>query len=256
MIKRLVIYFFFIALTSVVLVKWQSSRPNQPFPKPANTAISSANTLKTITVDGIGYAYDYFRVSGNQSLQSIYNLDSKRTSADIITAHECTFLSSGGFYGKNGRPIGALTIAGVSLSPHISNQLFNGQLVASPSGGLAIVDQGDTGNWDTVIQTGPILFRFGQARSLGVNNDEPERRIMVITSDDGTARIMIIVSPDSLYSGPTLKSLPAIINTIAGRESFTVTDAINLDGGTASVFKNGQNYIKEMKTVGTFLCFK
>src|SRR3990167_6934509 len=109
------IYFFFIALTSVVLVKWLAGRPNQPFTKPINTAISSANTLKTITVDGIEFAYDYFRVSEEHALQSIYNLDSKRTSADIITAHECTFLSSGGFYGKNGRPIGALTIAGVSL---------------------------------------------------------------------------------------------------------------------------------------------
>jgi hypothetical protein len=137
----------------------------------------------------------------------------------------------------------------------VSNQLFNGQLVASQSGGIAIVDQSACGNWSNLIQTGPLLYLNGVNRSVPLKNDEPKRRIIAATSADHDPIIMIVVTPDSLYSGPYLRDLPAVISAIASKEGFTIQDAINLDGGSASVFKNETNYFRELKTVGTFLCF-
>jgi hypothetical protein len=65
-----------------------------------------------------------------------------------------------------------------------------------------------------------------------------------------------VYDPSSSFRGPKLADLPSFVSKLEKDVQVPLADAINLDGGSASTFKNGETYLTELSPVGSLLCIK
>lgn len=219
------------------------------------TPTPQKDTFKKINFNNKIYRYDYFTTSQTDTLKLINNVANGLSSQQLIDEKTCKYFTNAGFYTKNLENIGKLSIDGEVESHYQKNQLFNGFLHATKSGQVVIERAGDLIAFENGFQSGPLLFEKKDRLTLAMKNDEHERRMVAITTTDQKTVFMALLGESSQFEGPLLGDLPKIIEQIALNESFQIESAMNLDGGTASVFFNQQNYLKELKPVGTFLCF-
>lgn len=219
------------------------------------TPTTQNDTFKKITFNNEVFRYDYFATSQADTLKLINNVAEGFSSQQLIKEKTCKYFTNAGFYTKDLENIGKLSIDGEVESQYQKNQLFNGFLHASKSGQLLIEKARDSIAFENGFQSGPLLFEEKNRLTLAMKNDAHERRMIAITTLDKKTIFMVLLGESSQFEGPLLGDLPKIIEQIALIESFQIESAMNLDGGTASVFFNQQNYLKELKSVGTFLCF-
>ena len=105
------------------------------------------------------------------------------------------------------------------------------------------------------IQTGPLIkFKSNYLDLSNLNNDSARRNVLAL-SNDGKIIILSIYKTNSFFDGPRLQDLPEILTKYEKENHFILSDVINLDGGSASVFKNDYAYLTELTVVGSFLCY-
>src|SRR3989344_4783806 len=104
------------------------------------------------------------------------------------------------------------------------------------------------------VQSGPMLMFEGTPLSLRLANDELRRRVIALLVNDELI-FMTVVGQDSELSGPYLSDLPGLVEAIAGKNGWQVSQAINLDGGTASAFYTDKVYLEELNPVGSIFCY-
>ncbi|MFC1653354.1 phosphodiester glycosidase family protein [Patescibacteria group bacterium] len=201
------------------------------------------------------YRYGIFTLDENQQLSFNLNTRDKKTSEEIISTEKCKSLINGGFYDKEGDPIGWVVVNSDEMYPSQKNQLLDGFISASQSGELKI-SKNKSLNFDFGLQTGPILIYEGGVKNLKIKNDEPKRRSIVLESTNNKPYFLTIVSGDSLFEGSLLKDLPQLVAKIANQEDISIINAINLDGGSASAFYSQENKISEIQTIGSYFCIK
>lgn len=249
--RYLLIVLFVVALLAPIYL---SKTSHQLSNSPKTSQTTPQNSLKNLTVNGQTYAYDFFRIDQTDTYQVTLNLPEKISSTTFIKDNQCRYLINGGFYQTDFTPIGLLKINEELISNAQNNQLFNGYLSASQGANFIIQDHPAITSINA-IQSGPILIDQKLPKKLSIQNNQSKRR-MVAASDNVSTYFIVIVRPDSLFEGTPLEDLPSVTSEIGKRENVDIVTAINLDGGSASTFYNGQTHIKEVKPVGTFLCFK
>lgn len=232
---------------------WQQSIPSPTnlSQQPEKEVIS----FKQIVFNTDNYKYDYFTITPKNKFDMYNNVIEKKRSQELIDQNKCQMLTNAGFYTKEFTNIGLLIIDGETISDYQQNQLFNGIVYASSSGELQIRKVDVEDSFENGFQTGPLLFENSKPLILSLKNDEPERRMVAINTTNNETIFMTIIGSDGKFEGPRLEDLPKVLESIGKAESFTIQNAINLDGGSASVFYNQKNYLRELKTAGTFLCF-
>lgn len=218
-------------------------------------SVRPALNMKTIDLPDSSFRYDYFIVDQTNPLQIIDNVEKKLSSTEIVNEKQCRYLANGGFYTKEDKKIGLLKVNGSILSKWQANQLFNGIVYASSSGYLAIHNSPQNDRYDDGFQSGPLLIYDGQNIRLSIKNDEHERRMVMATTPQNQAIFIAIIGSQASFEGPKLASVASVLQAIAQQENITIQNAVNLDGGTASVLFTDQNKLKELQPVGTFLCF-
>lgn len=199
------------------------------------------------------FAYALIRVKDINALKLINN-QKKVGSDQLIKQHNCKQATNGSFYDQQNNPLGLLLIENETISPAIESELFNGYWWLSLLGSLGIdVDLPDI-ELQYALQSGPLLILNSEPLKLSINNDKLARRIMVVTTTDEPMIFLAIYDPNSVFDGPKLADLPLILQEIAKQENVLFVEALNLDGGSASMLKNLELYLNEFKPIGNMFC--
>ncbi|MBI4066399.1 phosphodiester glycosidase family protein [Candidatus Gottesmanbacteria bacterium] len=250
----------FVAISIVVaLLALRGLMPitTEPTISPApslSTSPSPPSESLDIDENGVIYRVAWLLVHDPSAITLIPNFDQKRTARSLIDSKECTEVVNGGFYTKDNQPTGLFVTQGTTIRGSIPNTLLNGYLVVDQDNNASILASPPDHPARLTLQTGPILIRDGASVKLAIRDDEFARRVVVGITDKGTVVFLAIYDPDNPWSGPKLADTPYILSKVQVRLQFT--DALNLDGGSASVFIRGDLSLEELTSVGSFFCIK
>ncbi len=211
--------------------------------QPANRLVLSYNSKS--------YQLVYEKVHG-RVISLIPNFEEKRSGSSIAAEHACQIASSGGFYTPENKPLGLFRTGDNELGRVSNNRsLLTGFLYAFEDGTIGI-DSEPPANASTVLQAGPL---FENGNYFPTRQDEYARRIVVIEDTQGNEYIGAVTSTENSYEGPQLSDLPPLLFSIDS--PFQVNRALNLDGGSASFFKDSSGFmLSEIVAIGSVLCFK
>ena len=233
----------------VIVIVWWLRQP--PVATPPQISPLPSDQLESVTYQNKTYRFTYFTVSDLRHLRLIANT-SFEDSKTLIERNQCRYLTNGGFYDENHKPLGWLVSDGQELSAPIASRLFDGFLAISD---LSTITFNRPENLPrAAVQSGPMLMFEGTPLSLRLANDELRRRVIALLVNDELI-FMTVVGQDSELSGPYLSDLPGLVEAIAGKNGWQVSQAINLDGGTASAFYTDKVYLEELNPVGSIFCY-
>ncbi len=184
------------------------------------------------------------------------NFESFKLSSDVLEENTCAFLSSAGFYTKENKPVGYFYAQEKEYRTGHESALFNGYITANKMGIIRITSilPRDPLVWG--LQTGPVLRENGKNSVLRITNDKNARRVFAAVTGDNKLFIAVVFDPRSSFRGPKLVDLPIFVSELEEKTGVAIADAINLDGGSASTFKNEEKYLTELSPVGSFLCIQ
>ncbi len=255
-----------ILLTSVVLISVVAILLvfGKPMPVTTEHPSSSTPTISPslpppnqsidIPVGGRTYRVAWLSVPDPSTISLIPNFTQKRTARSLIDNNDCSKVINGGFYTKDNQPTGLFVAGGKTLRDNIPNTLLNGFFVVDNDNRAAIDDIKPEGPLRIGLQTGPVLIRDGKIVKLAIRDDEFARRVVVGTSQKGAVIFLTIYDPENSWNGPKLADTPGVLSGIM--ERLQLTDTLNLDGGSASVFTRGDLSLQELTSVGSFFCIK
>ena len=210
---------------------------------------------KTVTVDNQTIGYAVFVVRAGQ-VSLIPNFTESKASGQLMSEHSCRAGVNGGFYDAAGRPLGLFESDGIGLRGISASTLINGFFGVSRAD-VPFINTGlPQASFRFVLQTGPLLVADGAAVRLTIRADEHARRMIAATTTDNTMVFIALYQPESVFDGPLLGHVPEFVLAIGQKESLAITNAINLDGGSASAFYTEQTTLSELTPVGSFFCVK
>jgi len=221
--------------------------PAPPSPTPV--------TEKMVETDGGLFAYRYFEIGGQDQISLIYNYDHRIQSEQLIASHGCEKAINGGFYDENWRPLGLVISDSSQLAPNRPNALFDGYVYTRPSGEMGISLRPVFSNVKNEVQTGPILVSSGRERAM-TSTLRPARRMVAAQLTGGRMIFVSVFRSESQLDGPALSDLAKVILKIGQLQKWDIDRAINLDGGSASAFYDGDDLIEEWQPVGSLWCIK
>lgn len=221
---------------------------------PKMQALKVSPTTKPTTVkQSSGIGYYGFEVKDLNKLKLLVNFEFVEAK-NLLSENNCQLSLNAGFYGKDNKPLGLVVSENEVLSEKVDSELLNAYLWISDLGGFGITQELPNTQIKTAVQSGPLLFVNGEKRQLTINNDKQARRSVVATLANGNLWFLIIFDKTSVFLGPKLANLPTTLEIIAETENKVIIEAINLDGGTASMYKDNQVFLNEFKPIGSLFC--
>ncbi|MBI5613482.1 phosphodiester glycosidase family protein [Candidatus Gottesmanbacteria bacterium] len=233
--------------TSTGAAQWQYVKT--PGPTPGNPQ------WKTVTVNDRSYAYDFFRVPRTSTLELIPNFATRLPSKSIAFQYNCTYAINAGFYDKAYKSLGLFVTDKKIFGATIASALLNGFFEVDDNN-RADIQQTQNSATHITLQSGPLLMLNGKPLLLKIKNDEFARRSIAAISKNGDILFFSLFLPDSEISGPLLQNLPDVLMEINKNQKLNISDALNLDGGSASFFKGKELYLEELTTVGGVFCVR
>ena len=246
----IILIFIFISIRIILPIPSQTTE-KIPVPSPTISQTETAN--KFIVYQNIKYNYGIIDTT-NKNVNLISNLE-KKISGQKILDQDCRELVNAGFYDTNNNHLGLFEIGGKTIQKRQANNFLNGFIVSEKIGNYLIsreYDESEEVNF--VLQSGPILYEDSIPLKLAIKDDEPARRVVAILSTNHNLYFMTVYTLDNYYSGPLLSNLPEILKEVFINEKLNVNTALNLDGGSASLFYSSNIKLPEMTTVGGFFC--
>jgi uncharacterized protein YigE (DUF2233 family) len=256
-VKRILLIIIFVSLAWGAYQAWLL--PNyepiiEPTVSPTPTFAIPTKT-KTVTTAGETMGYAFIKTPP-ASIFLISNFTEKKTSDELMTSHACLGGINGGFYDTSLRPLGLFRTNNTTTRGVTQSALINGFFSIKADGTSEISADVPQENTRFSLQNGPLLITDSSTRPLAIKNDEHARRMVAaITSDDAIV-FMALFEPEALFDGPLLGDTPEFVKAIAQKESLSIISAINLDGGSASAFYNGDTTLGELTQIGSFFCVK
>lgn len=210
--------------------------------------------MKEISFNDKDYLFLSQKIDSPERLQLWPNFTEKTTSTDLFDNYHCRFLTNGGFYDQQDRPLGWFFSQEKIWKKEVKSALLNGFFFQNQEGKVMIEDTFPSSPSIWGLQTGPILIFQGKPLSFKITNDEQARRMVAALSLKDELFFLVVTGSESLVSGPLLADLPKIIEKIGNNLGQNFKTAVNLDGGTASAFFNQEKTIKEYSWIGSFFC--
>ena len=204
--------------------------------------------------NGKVYRVAWLSVTDPSALTLIPNFTEKRIARSLIDRKQCAQVVNGGFYTKDSQPTGLFITEGKTIRDSIPNTLLNGYVVVAQDGTVSILESPPEQTARLALQTGPIIIHEGKTLNLAIRDDEFARRVVGGITQNGVIIFLAIYDPENPWSGPKLADTPSIVSKVAAR--LQITDAINLDGGSASAFIRDDLSLEELTSVGSFFCIK
>ena len=255
--RKIILIFFATALTVLGWIVYEFTTIDEKILTVKTTPTPTAEAPgmpPTVTTDAGTYAYAY-SMADVGSISLLPNFEKKSAAASLAETNRCLKYISGGFYDTAGKPLGFFYTDNKTYAPRIQSSLVNGFLWAD-AGGISISSSLPDSTYRFAMQVGPRLLQSGNVLPLRIQNDEHARRMVVATASDGKPIFLAVYNADSVYEGPLLAQLPEVVATISREKQLSIADAVNLDGGSASAFSNGEIRLSELTPVGSLLCVK
>jgi exopolysaccharide biosynthesis protein len=182
------------------------------------------------------------------------NTKERLTLSEIIEKNNCQKVINAGFYKTtNGKHQVIGYFAGENYSqPFENNVVFNGIVNLDKK----LISYNPAADSNVGFQSGPVLIYDGNVQSINSKSEDKSRRMASFIDVDGKLYFAAIYQKDSVFLGPKLSKLPEIIIKLGEQENIEIVSAINLDGGGASFFFDGETKLTEAKIVGSYLCYK
>lgn len=191
----------------------------------------------------------YWQQIDAADLRLLPNFDQKQTSSEIMEKEQCSYGANGGFYTQDNKPIGLFIADVKKISSAVTNATFNGFFVKDQNT-VYIQRSLPNPNIDFALQSGPFMTPKTNVR---IQRDELARRILVGRSSDDKWYFIAVTEKDNSFSGPLLTQVPEIL----GKLPIRISEALNLDGGSASAFYSEDGVrLGELTPVGSFFCGK
>jgi uncharacterized protein YigE (DUF2233 family) len=222
----------------------------QPTPIPYSTSLPPI----VLSLKGEEFAAQSVLIERHDQITLLPNFEEKLASKELREIHNCKSLINGGFYTPEITPTGLFITENKVIRQPVASTLTDGFIISD--GNTVYIGTVPQNNARWALQAGPLLFLNGTQRTLSFVRDEPARRVIAIKSARGHIYFVIIYKTGSAFSGPKLVDLPALVNEFAKKINIEVTDAINLDGGSASAFLSGSVDLTEISQIGSFFCVK
>lgn len=207
-----------------------------------------------VYLNGTSYRIAWIIIDDLSQLTLIPNFIEKRTARSLIDNKECQEVINGGFYTKDNQPTGLFVADFKTLRNHIPSSLLNGYIFIDQNNTASIQASPPEVSVRLALQTGPILIRDEKVVKLAIRDDEFARRVGVGITNNGSVVFFVIYDPKNTWSGPKLADTPRVLSGFI--ERFQLTDAVNLDGGSASAFIRTDLSLQELTSVGSFFCKK
>ncbi|MGB6882170.1 MAG: phosphodiester glycosidase family protein, partial [Microgenomates group bacterium] len=212
--------------------------------------------IETEEADSENYSFVWLKVKDPKDLFLFPNFEEKLQLNEIIEKGDCRFLTSAGFYREDHSPIGLFISEEELLGKSVNNTTFNGYFTVTKGGKVDIAPVYSNEPLRIGLQAGPILIKEGIVQKLKIKDDESARRVIVALTEEGEIVFVAIYEKDSVFQGPYLAALPQTISDLQSEIGVEFTDALNLDGGTASVFYADNIKLSELTPFGSYFCIK
>ena len=249
-----------VSLAMVLFFGWNLVKEKVPLSLPISIPVPSQTPTDiptpTIVFNNKTYAYAYFEVSNPGKIFLLPNFLEKLTSQEIADKYGCIEGINGGFYTTDRMPLGGFFAGmetGLVTKNPVQNRLIDG-FVWSNGKTFFITATHPTSDAFFFLQTGPLFRLNGQVTRISIANDEERRRSGVGITKENTLVFFTVYNPESVYEGPLLSDMPALVQAMEQKTGFTFTNAVNLDGGSASAFISKKKTLQEFSPVGSFFC--
>ncbi len=224
------------------------SPPQTVAPTPKNF-IDISLTVATIRVS-------WFSIDKKESLVLLPNYSEAKTSTALVETNACLKAINAGFYTKEHTPIGLFVSQSSKKSAYAPNQTMNGVFALDEAGNYSISPEPPDTQLVAAVQTGPILYANGEEKRIKMVTDEPSRRSVAGLTRQNTVYFLSFFDPQNPYKGPTLTDMPQALTQFQSKTGILLSDAINLDGGSASAFYDGTFKLEELTFVGSLFCIR
>lgn len=195
-------------------------------------------------------------ITTDKKLTLIPNFIGHHYGKELSEQNDCSQAINGGFYQKNGKPLGLFITDDSKFGNEIESNLVNGFFWQEKTNRRGIGQKIPDKQMDFVFQAGPY---FPVANyTLNTSSDEYARRSLIGIDNVQRLYLLSIVSADNKYSGPYLADLPVLFSQPEIQKNIPLTNLLNLDGGAASFFRvrdnNSDFLLSEMTPIGSLLC--
>jgi len=255
--KKTIIFFLFIFTLLVFFVFRSSPSDPEPVINPLPPAQASPppviDTMTPVKYGDQLFHFSWVKIDQPQNLNLYSNLPNQSSTQELISQKNCSVLINGGFYSQDDQLIGWLVNQGQLLSQPVKSRLLNGyfSFINNQVAIQAIRPQGEV---TLGLQSGPLLVFDNKPLTLKIKDDEPRRRLIAAQTLEGDLIFFVIVGSNSLFTGPLLADTPTVLKAIARQIGENLTAALNLDGGSASVFYTPEIYLEEFSWIGSYFC--
>lgn len=198
----------------------------------------------------------YLKVAYAGDITLIPNFSEALSSSEIRKANNCKAVISGGFYTPEGNPTGLFVSQGETTKNFLNSSLANAVYSINDFETPRITGEPPRDHLRVGLQAGPLLIENSFVRDLRLIRDEQARRIVVGVTGDNETVFLVFYDPESSFMGPTLESLPELLNLFQKETNIELADAMNLDGGAHSAFLSQEANLSEASSVGSFFCVK
>ncbi|HSX49151.1 MAG TPA: phosphodiester glycosidase family protein [Candidatus Saccharimonadales bacterium] len=241
-----------LAIYALLISRNQSTAPEKSKAAGLESPQVFSDNSNSITIDNL--TYSWFEVGNTDNLKLIPNFSEKLTSQEILDKEKCKFLSNSAFYSKANQPLGLVITGGKTISPWQQNSLFDGILSVNDMATPRITRNIPQDGLRIAIQVGPILKENSTFIPLKIIDDKEARRVIAAVTGSNKLVFIVIYDKNSEYSGPLLADVPVILKSFEQKSGIILADAINMDGGSASVFSSDGTKLSEFSPVGAFFC--
>ncbi|MBI3577606.1 phosphodiester glycosidase family protein [Candidatus Gottesmanbacteria bacterium] len=254
--KFVLLFVCAVGFVSFLFNRSPRSAPTPQLPSPPISPSPAYNNGLEYFVDNQPFRVVSFIVKDPTTIRLIPNFSQKAASLTVVQTKPCAALTSGGFYSTEGKPIGLFIVEGKQRSSFQTNALFNGFFSVNASGKAIIGNEVPDNASAFALQSGPMLVTDGITRKLVIRNDEPARRIVVVQTSDNSIVFLALYSRENTFEGPKLAEVPKHLIEIEKFLGISITNALNLDGGSASAFITKDASLTELTPVGSFFCIQ
>lgn len=257
-ILRHLFVFSLLILAAVILRRSVPPIPALTQPQHENVQGESVENDEYLDVEnnGIVTRMRWFKVEDASNVTLIPNYDGRSASADTYTENSCKQMFNGGFYDVDSTAIGLVVSEREELSPYRRNNLLNGIMSVNEMDTPRITRSVPSDPLVNAVQSGPVIWENGSELTVNVKNDENARRIVGAVTGSNELVFIALYNPKSVFLGPKLSELPGLISSLNTEYDLNIADAVNLDGGSASVFITPDFSLSEISSVGSFWCVK
>lgn len=256
--------FILISITLLIFAGFFYGKKLSPKPKP-NKVLSAIEAPKAtpvvwkqsiiVNIDNVPIRISWTEVKPKE-VELYSNLKEQKLSEEIKVNKSCQILVSGGFYSKENTHLGLFVSNFETISKFSQNALLNGFLSIDSADKITIGMDAPSTTARLGLQSGPLLALNKKPLSLVINNDEPSRRIVAATTNNNQLIFLVFYRDQSDLQGPLLGQLPKIIALFEKQTDIDIVDAINLDGGSHSVFISNYDLLRESAIAGSYFCIK